>query len=65
MTPTSRYGLGKWLGYFELSTNGVMTYVAYPSTTPVIASINRSGSSNTITYTPASTALIPFGEPTV
>ena len=43
--------LGKWLGYFELSTNGAMTYVAYPSTTPVIASINRSGTSTTINYT--------------
>jgi hypothetical protein len=50
MTPTSGYALGKWLGYFELSTNGAMTYVAYPSTTPVIASINRSGASTTITY---------------
>lgn len=51
MTPTSGYAPGKWLGYFELSTNGAMTYVAYPSTTPVIASINRSGASTTITYT--------------
>jgi hypothetical protein len=51
MTPTSGYALGKWLGYFELSTNGAMTYVAYPSTTPVIASISRSGTSTTITYT--------------
>ena len=51
MTPTSGYAVGKWLGYFELSTNGAMTYVAYPSTTPVIASINRSGTSTTITYT--------------
>jgi hypothetical protein len=42
--------LGTWLGYFELSTNGAMTYVAYPSTPPVIASINRSGASTTITY---------------
>jgi hypothetical protein len=51
MTPTGGYALGKWLGYFELSTNGAMTYVAYPSTTPVIVSINRSGSTTTITYT--------------
>jgi hypothetical protein len=51
MTPTSGYALGKWLGYFELSTNGAMTYVAYPSTTPVIASISRSGTLTTITYT--------------
>lgn len=51
MTPTSGYALGKWLGYFELSTNGAMTYVAYPSTTPVMASITRSGNLTTITYT--------------
>jgi hypothetical protein len=50
MTPTSGYALGKWLGYFELSTNGAMTYVAYPSTTPVITKINRTGSTTTITY---------------
>ena len=41
---------GTWLGYFELNTNGAMTYVAYPTTTPVIASINRSGTTSTITY---------------
>jgi hypothetical protein len=51
MTPTSRYALGKWLGYFELSTNGVMTYVAYPSTPAVLASTTRSGTSTTIQYT--------------
>jgi len=51
MTPTSGYGLGTWLGYFELSTNGAMTYVAYPSTTPVISSISRSGNTTTINYT--------------
>jgi len=41
---------GKWLGYFEFNTNGVMSYVAYPTVTPVIASINRSGATSTITY---------------
>ena len=51
MTPTSGYAPGKWLGYFELSTNGAMTYVAYPSTPPVIKSISRSGNTTTITYT--------------
>ena len=52
LTPTGGMRCaGTWLGYFELSTNGAMTYVAYPSTTPVIASINRSGSLTTITYT--------------
>ena len=50
MIPTSGYALGKWLGYFELSTNGAMTYVAYPSATPVIKSISRSGNLSTITY---------------
>ena len=51
MTPTGGYALGKWLGYFELSTNGIMTYVAYPSSTPAFVSITRSGSVNTIQYT--------------
>jgi hypothetical protein len=51
MTPTSGYAPGKWLGYFELSTNGAMTYVAYPSTPAVLASITRSGALTTITYT--------------
>jgi hypothetical protein len=50
MTPTSGYALGTWLGYFEFNTNGVMTYVAYPSTTPVISSISRSGNTSTINY---------------
>jgi len=51
MSPNGGYALGKWLGYFELSTNGVMTYVAYPSSTPAFVSITRSGSVNTIQYT--------------
>jgi len=51
LTPTSGYGLGKFLGYFEFSTNGTMTYVAYPSATPVIKSISRSGNNTTIRYT--------------
>ncbi|MEJ0088553.1 MAG: hypothetical protein WDM80_02145 [Limisphaerales bacterium] len=42
--------LGKWLGYFELSTNGVLTYVAYPSSKPVIKSISRAGDVSTISY---------------
>ena len=40
-----------WLGYFELNTNGVMTYVAYPSTPPVITSISRAGNQTTVNYT--------------
>lgn len=52
LSPTTAYGQkGKWLGYFELSTNGAMTYVAYPSTPAVLASITRSGSLTTIQYT--------------
>ena len=43
-------GSAIWLGYFELNTNGVMTYVAYPPTTPVINSISRSGTTATIKY---------------
>jgi len=50
MTPTSGYGLGKWLGYFELNTNGAITYVAYPTSTPVIGSVSRSGNTTTINY---------------
>jgi hypothetical protein len=41
---------GKLLGYFELNTNGVMTYVAYPSSTPVISSFSRADTTTTITY---------------
>lgn len=51
LTPTSGYALGTWLGYFELATNGAMTYVAYPSTTPAITSISYSGTTTTVTYT--------------
>jgi hypothetical protein len=51
LTPTSGYGLGTYLGYFEFSTNGVMSYVAYPTSTPVIKSISSSGGTTTITYT--------------
>ncbi len=48
---TSGAASAKWIGYFELSTNGAMTYVAYPSSTPVIQSISRVGNQTTITYT--------------
>jgi hypothetical protein len=44
------YVAGKWLGYFEFNTNGVMTYVAYPSTPAVINSVSRSGNVTTINY---------------
>jgi hypothetical protein len=42
-----------FLGYFEFATNGVMTYTAYPSATPVtpvIVSFSRSGTTNFITF---------------
>lgn len=53
LTPSSGPGNppGKWLGYFEFNTNGAMTYVAYPSTTPVFSSATHSGTSTTIFYT--------------
>jgi hypothetical protein len=57
LTPTSSpYANvpGTFLGYFEFNTNGVMTYVAYPSVAvvaPTIISIVRTGTTNTITFT--------------
>jgi hypothetical protein len=54
LTPTGGYGVGKFLGYFELSTNGTMTYVAYPTglpAVPVIKSISRLGTTTTISFT--------------
>jgi hypothetical protein len=45
---------GIFLGYFELNTNGVMTYTAYPSavvTAPSITGYVHSGTTNTITFT--------------
>jgi hypothetical protein len=50
LSPASGFPSGTWLGYFELSTNGAMTFVAKPSTTPTILSISRSGDTSTITY---------------
>jgi hypothetical protein len=40
-----------YLGYFEMATNGLLTYVAYPTGVPVIQSISRSNITTTITYT--------------
>jgi len=51
MTPTGGIVAGTYLGFFELSTNGSMSYVAYPSTVPSIKSISRHGNINTINYT--------------
>jgi hypothetical protein len=47
----------KYLGYFELNTNGVMTYTAYPTATvvaPVITGFARVGTTNTVTFTTGS-----------
>jgi hypothetical protein len=44
----------KYLGYFELNTNGVLSYVAYPVSAPavpVIQSITRSGNVSSISFT--------------
>jgi hypothetical protein len=41
----------KYLGYFEMADDGTMSYVAYPTSIPVILSVSRSGNISTITYT--------------
>jgi hypothetical protein len=41
---------GKYLGYFEFSTNGVMTYNAGP-VCPTIKTVTRKQTTNTITFT--------------
>jgi hypothetical protein len=47
----------KFLGYFELSTNGALTYVAYPSVAvptpavPVIKSISRNSGISSVSFT--------------
>jgi hypothetical protein len=47
-----------YLGYFEFSTNGVLTYTAGPSSTtvtaPVITTFTRVGTTNTVTFTTGS-----------
>ena len=48
--PSTGSGAVKYLGYFELNTNGAMTYVAYPTATPIIKSISRAGNVATLTY---------------
>jgi hypothetical protein len=51
LTPNSGFAQGTWLGYFELAPSGTMTYVAYPTTTPVIQSLSHTNTTTTITYT--------------
>lgn len=48
--PPSSSGQGIWLGYFEFNTNGVMTFVAKPTTQPVLNTFSRSGNIATINY---------------
>ena len=50
LTPTSGHASGEYLGYFEFSTNGTTTYVAYPTGIPVINSFSRVGNTTTIVY---------------
>jgi hypothetical protein len=48
--PPAGSGAVKYLGYFELNTNGAMTYVAYPTAIPTLKAISRSGNIATLTY---------------
>jgi hypothetical protein len=48
--PPTGAGAVKYLGYFELNTNGAMTYVAYPTAIPTLKAISRSGNIATLTY---------------
>jgi hypothetical protein len=45
--PPTGAGAVKYLGYFELNTNGAMTYVAYPTAIPTLKAISPTGN---ITY---------------
>jgi hypothetical protein len=52
LSPTGSLGqIGTFLGYFEMAADGTLTYVAYPSTVPVIKSISRANGVSTIKYT--------------
>jgi len=52
---TNNAGAGKFLGYFEFFTNGVMVYTAGPApvalTAAVITGVTHHGTTNTITFT--------------
>ena len=51
MTPTGSSNVkGTWLGYFELNPTGAMTFVAKPTTPPVLSTFVRNGNTATITY---------------
>jgi hypothetical protein len=50
-------GSNRFLGYFELNTNGILTYVAFPSgtpTTPVITGMARTNATSYISFTTGS-----------
>ena len=55
--PPRLNGSVKYLGYFELSTNGALSYVAYPSVAaptpavPVIKFISRNGAISSVSFT--------------
>lgn len=53
---TNASQVGTYLGYFELATNGVLTYYAATTTlaTPAIVKFTRIGTTNTIYYTTGS-----------
>jgi len=56
LKPSSPNGVGTYLGYFELKTNGVMTYTSGPSSAPVvprpsITGVTRAGSTTTVGFT--------------
>jgi hypothetical protein len=48
--PPTGSGAVKYLGYFELNTNGVMTYVAYPASAPTAPVISSFGRTNNLSY---------------
>lgn len=52
VVPTATSGQATMIGYFELNTNGTMSYVAYPTQTPVIEKTTfvRTGNVNTFNY---------------
>ena len=48
--PPTGSGSVIYLGYFELSNNAAMTFVAKPTAVPLLKSISRSGATSTLTY---------------
>jgi hypothetical protein len=55
LVPPQGYESVKFLGYFELNTNGLMSYVAYPSAAPAVPVIRSIARTNNITYVSFST----------